>query len=249
MLLTSYRLTPLAGDLRFSLTGDEQNPLTAGEVAALRLHVCDTVFYDFSAANSSGNENTYRWAGSLDWSPPVATRTLYLSLPANRDAMGEPAITGTAQVGQDLTADVAGITDADGLTGDLSTLIDNIDGLGGVEYSYQWIRVDADGTSNEEDISGEIAATYTLTDDDEGKKIKVKVGFTDDLNGVEERTSEAYPASDTIAQMTTMVSIASGGRRDGGGRRRHLHPDLVAGRAGGRIDGERLRGGGAAAHP
>ena len=204
-------INPLAGDLRFSLTGDEQNPLTAGEVAALRLHVCDTVFYDFSAANSSGNENTYRWAGSLDWSPPVATRTLYLSLPANRDAMGEPAITGTAQVGQDLTADVAGITDADGLTGDLSTLIDNIDGLGGVEYSYQWIRVDADGTSNEEDISGEIAATYTLTDADEGKKVKVKVGFTDDLNGVEERTSEAYPASDTIAQMTTMVSIASGG--------------------------------------
>ena len=77
----------------------------------------------------------------------MATRTLYLSLPANRDAMGEPAITGTAQVGQDLTAAVAGITDADGLTGDLSTLIDNIDGLGGVEYSYQWLRVDAAGSS------------------------------------------------------------------------------------------------------
>ena len=44
-----------------------------------------------------------------------------------------------------------------------------------------------------------------------GKKVKVKVSFTDDLNGVEERTSAAYPASDTVAQMTTMVSIASGG--------------------------------------
>ena len=200
-------INPLAGDLRFSLTGDEQNPLTAGEVAALRLHVCDTVFYDFSAANSSGNENTYRWAGSLDWSPPVATRTLYLSLPSNRDAMGAPAITGTAQVGQDLTADVAGITDADGLTGDLSTLIDNIDGRGGVEYSYQWLRVDADGSSNEEDISGEIAATYTLTDADAGKKVKVKVSFTDDLNGEEERTSEAFPSSGTVMGTTNNAPV------------------------------------------
>ena len=187
------------GRLSFSLAGDVQDDnLTAGEVAALRLHICDTVFYDFSAATLSGNNNTYSWAGSLDWSPPVATRTLYLSLPANRDAMGEPAITGTAQVGQDLTADVAGITDADGLTGDLSTLIDNIDGLGGVEYSYQWIWVDADGSSNEEDISGEIAATYTLTDADVGKKVKVKVSFTDDLNGEEERTSAAFPSSGTV---------------------------------------------------
>ena len=31
-----------------------------------------------------------------------------------------------------------------------------------------------------------------------GKKVKVKVSFTDDLSGDEERTSEAYPATDTI---------------------------------------------------
>ena len=190
--------TSSAGRLSFSLTGGvgrQPDGRGGGRAAAaclrydlLRLQRCHLIGYN----------NTYRWAGSLDWSPPVATRTLYLSLPANRDAMGEPAITGTAQVGQDLTADVAGITDADGLTGDLSTLIDNIDGLGGVEYSYQWIRVDADGSSNEEDISGEIAATYTLTDADVGKKVKVKVSFTDDLNGEEERTSAAYPASGTV---------------------------------------------------
>ena len=199
------------GRLSFSLAGDVQDDnLTAGEVAALRLHICDTVFYDFSAATLSGNNNTYSWAGSLDWSPPVATRTLYLSLPANRDAMGEPAITGTAQVGQDLTADVAGITDADGLTGDLSTLIDNIDGLGGVEYSYQWIWVDADGSSNEEDISGEIAATYTLTDADVGKKVKVKVSFTDDLSGEEDRTSAAYPASGTVTAAASTNTAPTG---------------------------------------
>ena len=199
--------SPFVGQMRFSLAGNEQNNLTAGERAALRLHVCDTAIYNFSASGANA-ENTYDWAGSLDWSPPVATRTLYLSLPANRDAMGEPAITGTAQVGQDLTADVTGITDADGLTGDLSTPTDDSN-LGGVEYSYQWIRVDADGASNEEDISGEIAETYTLTDDDEGKKVKVKVGFTDDLNGEEERTSAAYPSSGTVTAANTAPVFSS----------------------------------------
>ena len=199
--------SPFVGQMRFSLAGNEQNNLTAGERAALRLHVCDTAIYNFSASGANA-ENTYDWAGSLDWSPPVATRTLYLSLPANRDAMGEPAITGTAQVGQDLTADVTGITDADGLTGDLSTPTDDSN-LGGVEYSYQWIRVDADGASNEEDISGEIAETYTLTDDDVGKKVKVKVGFTDDLNGEEERTSAAYPSSGTVTAANTAPVFSS----------------------------------------
>ena len=198
--------TSSAGRLSFGLSGGVNGNLTAGEVAALQLHVCDTTVYDFSAATSSSN--TYLWAGSLDWSPPVATRTLYLSLPANRDAMGEPEITGTAQVGQDLTADVTGITDADGLTGDLSTPTDDSN-LGGVGYSYQWIRVDAGGTSNEEDISGEIAETYTLTDDDVGKKVKVKVDFTDDLNGDEERTSAAYPSSGTVTAVNTAPVFSS----------------------------------------
>ena len=58
-------------------------------------------------------------------------------------------------------------------------------------YTYQWYRVDADGTSNEEEISGVTVATYTLTDDDIGKRIKVKLSFTDHLNGKETRTSAA----------------------------------------------------------
>ena len=65
-------------------------------------------------------------------------------------------------------------------------------------FTYQWLRVDADGTSNEEDISGEMAAIYTLTGDDQGKKVKVKVSFTDELSGEEERTSAAYPSSGTV---------------------------------------------------
>ena len=170
------------GDLQFGLTSD----LTAAEVAALRLHVCDTT-YDFSAANHVASNSTYTWADDLDWSGET-TLTLYLSLPANNPATGTPTITGTATVGQELTADASSIMDIDGLTG--------------VDFTYQWIRVDADGTSNEEDISGEIAATYTLSDDDVRKKVKVKVSFTDDLSGEEERTSAAFPSSVTVAGVT-----------------------------------------------
>ena len=107
----------------------------------------------------------------------------------NHAATGEPAITGTAQAGQELTAVTTGIMDIDGLTG--------------VDFTYQWLRVDADGTSNEEDISGEIAETYTLTDDDVGKKVKVKVSFSDELSGEEERTSAAYPSSGTVIAAST----------------------------------------------
>ena len=120
------------------------------------------------------------------------TFDIVVSAAANTAATGEPTISGTAQVGETLTAVTTGITDADGLTS--------------ATYTYQWIRVDADGTSNEAEISGEIAATYTLADDDEGKKIKVKLSFTDDLNGEEERTSGAYPTSGTVQASSTPVS-------------------------------------------
>ena len=83
-------------------------------------------------------------------------------------------ISGTAQVGQTLTADTSGITDEDGLTN--------------VSYSYQWVR--NDGTANT-DIKGATASTHELSDSDEGKTVKVKVSFTDDANNEESRTSAA----------------------------------------------------------
>ena len=92
-------------------------------------------------------EPTLGWHTSLDWSHPVVTRTVYLSLPANNPATGEPAITGTARAEQVLTADASPIMDTDGLPS---------------SFTYQWLRVDADGTSNPVDITDANAATYTL---------------------------------------------------------------------------------------
>ena len=92
----------------------------------------------------------------------------------NSPATGAPTISGTAQLGETLTADVSGITDADGLTG--------------VSYIYQWIA--NDGTTDT-DISGQTGSTYTLVSADGGKTIKVRVGFTDDANNSETLTSDA----------------------------------------------------------
>ena len=93
----------------------------------------------------------------------------------NSPATGAPTITGTAKVGETLTAVTTGIMDADGVTS--------------VSYTYQWIRVETDST--EADISGATSGTYTLVAADEGKTIKVKVSFTDDASNPETLTSAA----------------------------------------------------------
>ena len=92
----------------------------------------------------------------------------------NSSATGAPTITGTAQVGETLTAEVSDIVDADGLTN--------------ASFSYQWISID---DTTETDIAGATGSTYTLVAADEGKAIKVKVTFTDDLYNGETLTSAA----------------------------------------------------------
>ena len=87
----------------------------------------------------------------------------------NSQATGAPTISGPAQVGETLTANTSAIADEDGLTN--------------VVFSYQWM---ADDTN----IQDAMDATYTLTEDDEGKAITVRVSFTDDANNEESLTSE-----------------------------------------------------------
>ena len=88
----------------------------------------------------------------------------------NNPATGGPTISGTAQVGETLTADTSGIADTDGLTN--------------VSYSHQWLGDDTD-------IAGATSSTYTLAETDEGKTIKLRVSFTDDRGNSETGTSAA----------------------------------------------------------
>ena len=111
---------------------------------------------------------------------------------SNVPATGAPAITGTAEIGETLTADTSGIVDSDGL--------DN------VSFSYQWIRSDPKGYFSNNailsdwnplnrydylDIDGATSATYTLTATDVGHTIKVRVSYTDDMGSGESLASAA----------------------------------------------------------
>ena len=82
-------------------------------------------------------------------------------------------------VGETLTVDTSGITDADGLSG--------------VSYAYQWRR---DGA----DITGANSMTYTLAVADAGAAISVEVSFTDGGSFDEVLTSDA---TTTVAAANT----------------------------------------------
>ena len=163
--------------------------------AAFALHVCDK---EFRFANGSHDHRLFNWYNTgLDWSN-LNTRKLYLSLPANNGATGKPAISGPAQLGETLTASTADIADADGLPDSLA---------------YQWVRVDADET--QADIEGATGGSYDLVADDVGKTVKVRVTFTDALDGEESLTSDAWPSSGAIVRPTVCQApdFAASGRR------------------------------------
>ena len=119
----------------------------------------------FTDDGENGEELTSAATGAVDVAPP----------PPNTPATGLPTITGTARVGETLTASTTDISDADGMTR--------------ATFSYQWLAGDAE-------INGATASTYTLADDDEGKAIRVRVSFTDDGENGEELTSAATGAVD-----------------------------------------------------
>ena len=91
----------------------------------------------------------------------------------NSPATGAPTVSGTPQVDQTLTASTSNIADADGLSN--------------VSYGYQWL---AAGTA----ISGATGSTYTLTANEQGDTIQVRVSFNDDKGNAESLTSVATDA-------------------------------------------------------
>ena len=117
-------------------------------------------------------------------------------VPANQTATGLPAITGTPQVGETLSADISGISDANGLAN--------------VQFSYQWIRNDGNTDTH---VVGATAQTHTLTRADQGKTIKVSVSFTDDDGYTESLTSAATtqvspPPNQTATGQPTITGTA-----------------------------------------
>ena len=137
-------------------TGATYTPVAADEGTRLKVRV--------SFTDDAGNAESLTSA---------ATDAVTAAPELNTAATGTPAIGGTPQVGEALSASTSGISDADGLAN--------------ARFGYQWIRTDTD-------IQGATGATYTAVDADEGKRLKVRVSFTDDAGNAESLTSAATDA-------------------------------------------------------
>ena len=103
---------------------------------------------------------------------------------ANTPAWGMCTIYGMPLVGSKLRANPRDITDADGLTGAI--------------FTFQWFSNDG---SSDTDIQGATGVNYTLRSDDEGKTLRVRVGFTDDRGSKETLTSKPTVAVATQANL------------------------------------------------
>ena len=138
----------------------EINGATASTYTLVAADAGKAIKVRVSFTDDAGNieELTSAATGAVAAAPP----------PPNTPATGAPTITGTAQVGETLTAGATGISDSDG--------------LGNATFAYQWLADAAE-------INGATASTYTLVAADAGKAIKVRVSFTDDAGNDEELTS------------------------------------------------------------
>ena len=132
-------------------TGSSYTVVDADEEKTIKVRVTFT--------DDGGNQETLT-------SEPTAA----VAAGSNSPATGAPTISGTARVGETLTASVGDIGDDDGIAN--------------AEFSYQWL---ADGA----EITDATGGSYTLVDADAGKAIKVRASFTDDEGNAESLTSAA----------------------------------------------------------
>ena len=131
---------------------------------------------------------------------PLSNRLIVLiSGPPNTRATGLPSISGTAQVGETLTASVAAIADEDGLEN--------------ATFAYQWL---ANNGTEDTDIDGATNATYEVAPADAGKVLKVRVTFTDDKGHEETLVSAATePVAAGQATAVAVLRASDGTWTDG----------------------------------
>ena len=129
---------------------------------------------DDASFQSYSYGNLYQWRGTdLSWNDGDTVEVRLLPTAPDGRATGAPTISGTALVGETLTANASGIADPDGLAG--------------ASFAYQWMALGRD-------IDGADGPSLTLTRNEVGRTIRVRVSFTDDAGNVESLTSEPTAA-------------------------------------------------------
>ena len=124
----------------------------------------------------------------------------------NYPATGNPLVQGERRVGSTLKGDTAGVADDNGLTNPM--------------LEYQWQRVE-DGIQT--DIPGAVSDAYRLTDDDEGKRIRLQVRFDDDYGYHEIRSG---PATSFIVPEAARILVTNFNQ---GGSRLHTTTNISSG--------------------
>ena len=140
------------------------------------LHIGSDTF-DFSdGENETSKSAAWENDEGLSWS---AGDQVLLRLRASETspAAGMPTISGRTEVGETLMAERGSLVDADGMPAVFPD-----------DFDLQWVRVDG---TDETDIADATEGTYTLVAGDAGKRIKLRVSFTDGAGESESRTSDA----------------------------------------------------------
>ncbi len=139
--------------------------LGAGELASWRWGVTGAgLNLDEGTHVTQSGASGVRWTDhNQSWNE--GDRIALAVLEVNSPATGAPAIRGTPQVGEALTAGTSGIVDGNGKP-------DNAQG-----FDYRWQRSDDGNTWT--DITGATAPNYYPTDADAGMHIRVQVSFQD----------------------------------------------------------------------
>ena len=166
--------------------------VTAGVVADIS-GATDGTYVLSSADERTTLRVTVTYTDDDGYAESLTSRDSATIVPRNNPATGAPTVTGTATEGQVLTASETGIMDTNGLT----TAV----------YLWRWVRVD---TNSEANIQGATGATYTITAADVGKKLKVRVSFTDDAGHMEELESVSTAAVQAFNYEPTGLPVITG---------------------------------------
>ena len=178
-----------------TLTLDSASRVKAADTNVLVSYTSPTSGTDNKLVDKFGNE-------AATFTDVAVTNTT-----VNIAAGGAPAITApnVFRVPAALGVDLSGITDPEGTT----NIADNA--------TYKWQRFDSTGANLETDSIG-TDSTYTLTDADAGKTLKVVVNFTDDDNNSEGPLTSAATPAITAAASCNAPTLVGGATFLGGAR-------------------------------
>ena len=162
--VATYTLPGSDNAITWSLSGDDSDDfsLTGSSATSRYLRFTSSPNYEDPTDADTDNQYDVTIQASDGANTSILQVTVFVTNVVH-DADELPVIIGTAQVGETLTVDTSPLLYTDENT----------------EFGYRWIRTDGDTDTIIDGAGGTSSAfsSYTLTADDEGKTIKVQVGY------------------------------------------------------------------------